>query len=67
VGTHRDAIASTLPAGLLDELRADAVHRVRPTELARVRRRMQTLSLDAPEVIAGIADGLIDTTDVASS
>lgn len=67
MGTHRDAIASTLPAGLLDELRADAVHQVRQAELARVRRRMQTLSLDAPEVIAGIADGLIGTIDVASS
>ena len=67
MGTHRDAIASTLPAGFLDELRADAVHHVRPNELARVRLRMRTLSLDAPEVIAGIADGMLDTADVASS
>ena len=67
MGTHRDAIASSLPPGLLEELRADAVCQVRPAELDRVRRRMGTVPLDHPEVLEGIANGLLERVDVSSS
>ena len=57
---------SSLPPGLLDDLRASAdAPVVRPTELARVRRHMATVSVDSPAVIEGIASGLLDTASTA--
>ncbi|HEX7166821.1 MAG TPA: hypothetical protein VF230_07560 [Acidimicrobiales bacterium] len=62
--THRPADVDRVPAGLLEKLRADASRQgVRRAELARVRRRMRTVSPDQPEVVDGIIEGLIEVSN----
>ena len=53
------AAAAPPPAGLIEALRADPTQPVRPAELARVRRRLEHVSLDDQDVLRGIATKLL--------
>ena len=62
-GQHPDL--GSLPAGLLDELCGDP--QVRRQELARLVRSYAATRLECPEVIDGIAEGILaDATTAAA-
>jgi hypothetical protein len=61
VDSHEEA-NDPVAAEVIEQLRNEPGDRVRPNELARVRRRLGTVRLDAPEVLDSIVRGLLDVS-----